>query len=527
MANNIAIETVKQSDSSSSQNSQTAAEYINTQLQLEADAKEALPYAFDTCTQPLGALRQTLYSCLTCNPPPSSPSDPYTAAGLCYSCSISCHGEHELVELFSKRNFVCDCGTTRLPSTSPCTLRIDPKTGKKGGGHSEPAAKDNKYNHNFRNRFCGCDSVYDPYEQNRTMYQCLGLGTVDNGGCGEDWYHTGCVVGLKPDWYDREKEEKKKMKEMKSESGDEKKDAEVVNVDQDEEEDDDDPVPPGFPEDGTFDTFICWKCVEAFPWIKRYAGTEGFLDPVFYDKPSIKGVDDGIKNGSSEPHTTNPDVTMEDEKSTSSNKRKADDDNESDSSSTKKLKTEHDSIQPMDIQQPACKYAQLPPIPQKQGQQQNTRMSIFLQSSFRDHLCHCPECFPKLVPHPELLEEEDTYEPPVSESGVSAIHSGASDIHTATGGSGTLSLLDRGEQALNNVDRVRAIEGVMVYNDLKAKVKAFLKPFAESGEAVGAEDIKTYFEKLRGDAENVKAANVAARVAGGGHGDKRKEQDGY
>ncbi len=78
----------------------------------------------------------------------------------------------------------------------------------------------------------------------------------------------------------------------------------------------------------------------------------------------------------------------------------------------------------------------------------------------------------------------------------------------------------------------------MVYNDLKEKVKAFLKPFADSGEPVGAEDIKTYFEKLRGDAEGVKAANVAATVAGvsgggagrgdgaGDDGDQRREQDG-
>lgn len=38
----------------------------------------------------------------------------------------------------------------------------------------------------------------------------------------------------------------------------------------------------------------------------------------------------------------------------------------------------------------------------------------------------------------------------------------------------------------------------MVYNHLKDKVKSFLQPFAESGQAVGAEDIKAYFEKLEG-----------------------------
>lgn len=67
----------------------------------------------------------------------------------------------------------------------------------------------------------------------------------------------------------------------------------------------------------------------------------------------------------------------------------------------------------------------------------------------------------------------------------------------------------------------------MVYNDLKEKVKSFLKPFAETGQPVGAEDIKQYFEKLRGDAEAVKAANAAAtRDRGGGEDDYRREQRG-
>jgi E3 ubiquitin-protein ligase UBR7 len=46
----------------------------------------------------------------------------------------------------------------------------------------------------------------------------------------------------------------------------------------------------------------------------------------------------------------------------------------------------------------------------------------------------------------------------------------------------------------------------MVYAHLKDKVKAFLQPFAESGQVVGAEDIKAYFEKLRGDADAIKDA---------------------
>ncbi len=45
------------------------------------------------------------------------------------------------------------------------------------------------------------------------------------------------------------------------------------------------------------------------------------------------------------------------------------------------------------------------------------------------------------------MEEEESYEPPISESGDEA---GGQSV-------GTGSLLDRGEAALSNVDRVRAI----------------------------------------------------------------------
>ena len=68
----------------------------------------------------------------------------------------------------------------------------------------------------------------------------------------------------------------------------------------------------------------------------------------------------------------------------------------------------------------------------------------------------------------------------------------------------------------------------MVYNHLKDKVKSFLQPFAESGQAVGAEDIKAYFEKLRGDEQGIKAAQTVA-AGGGGEaedGDQRREQSG-
>ena len=69
----------------------------------------------------------------------------------------------------------------------------------------------------------------------------------------------------------------------------------------------------------------------------------------------------------------------------------------------------------------------------------------------------------------------------------------------------------------------------MAYNHLKDKVKTFLQPFAESGQVVGAEDIKAYFEKLRGDDQAIKAAGGKIIAGGGDDGPdsgNRREQSG-
>ncbi|ERS97379.1 hypothetical protein HMPREF1624_06711 [Sporothrix schenckii ATCC 58251] len=119
---------------------------------------------------------------------------------------------------------------------------------------------------------------------------------------------------------------------------------------------------------------------------------------------------------------------------------------------------------------------------------------------------------------PYLLEQEETYEPPVSDDG----GSNAEGVGPGSGSHGSGSLYERGESALRNVDRVRAIEGVMAYNHLKDKLKPFFQQFAESGQAISAEDIKSYFAKLRGDEQAIQEAGEGARSD-----DNRREQSGY
>ena len=53
---------------------------------------------------------------------------------MCLACSYHCHEGHDLVELYTKRNFRCDCGNKKFPSRNICTL--EPK--------KRPENEDNK-----------------------------------------------------------------------------------------------------------------------------------------------------------------------------------------------------------------------------------------------------------------------------------------------------------------------------------------------------------------------------------------------
>jgi E3 ubiquitin-protein ligase UBR7 len=349
------------------------------------------------------------------------------------------------------------------------------------------------------------------------MYQCLGLGTHESGGCGEDWYHPGCLVGLGPKWFEGTTGKKPSGNEdgglpTISEDAEVPQNGAGTGAESKEDEDDDPPLPPGFPNEEDFEGFICYKCLDTYPWIKRYAGAPGFLPAA-----SLNNRDQNIQTGGANEPTG------------SSKKRKASDEEEDSSAEPKRLRSEdpeantivtaHGSEDATKASEEnpsttttACKYASLPPAP-------TGEFSLFFKENFRDNLCRCSSCYKNLNPHPQLLEEEEIYEPPLSDDGESQ-HGGS------THGSG--SLLERGESALRNVDRVRAIEGVMAYNHLKEQLKPFFQQFAESGQAISAEDIKEYFAKLRGDDHAIKAAGQSATPKKDGDDDDlRREQSGY
>ncbi|VCW99314.1 unnamed protein product [Gulo gulo] len=120
----------------------------------------------EKCSYSQGSVkRQALYACSTCTPEGEEP------AGICLACSYECHGSHKLFELYTKRNFRCDCGNSKFKNLE---CKLFPDKAKINPG--------NKYNDNFFGLYCICKRPYpDPDDEiPDEMIQCVVC---------EDWFH--------------------------------------------------------------------------------------------------------------------------------------------------------------------------------------------------------------------------------------------------------------------------------------------------------------------------------------------------
>ncbi|KAM9841947.1 putative E3 ubiquitin-protein ligase UBR7 [Aulostomus maculatus] len=128
----------------------------------------------ENCSYPRGYVkRQAVFACSTCTPNAAEP------AGVCLACANKCHDGHDIFELYTKRNFRCDCGNSKFGDFQ-CQLA--------------PVKDDdnvkNLYNHNFYGCYCTCDRPYPDADDrvNDEMIQCVIC---------EDWFHTrhlGCTM---------------------------------------------------------------------------------------------------------------------------------------------------------------------------------------------------------------------------------------------------------------------------------------------------------------------------------------------
>lgn len=112
---------------------------------------------------------QPMYSCYDCMEKAGVPF------AFCFGCSMNCHLDHRLEEVFDKRDLRCDCGAGFLATAAaPCQLMDKSMT----EGYCQE-----RYGHNFVGRYCWCDLPYNADEDE--MIQCLVC---------QDWYHIDCIA---------------------------------------------------------------------------------------------------------------------------------------------------------------------------------------------------------------------------------------------------------------------------------------------------------------------------------------------
>ena len=146
---------------------------IQGEVELEQEVNVILGSTSDQkCTYNEGYLyRQPIFSCITCYKNSDFNTDSYPG-GICLACSLKCHSNHEVEELYTKRDFRCDCGNkTKFGhlESSPFECQLEPNK------FSENVL--NEYNDNFNGLYCVCKKVYDGDSE---MIQCILC---------EDWFH--------------------------------------------------------------------------------------------------------------------------------------------------------------------------------------------------------------------------------------------------------------------------------------------------------------------------------------------------
>ncbi|KAH7059778.1 putative zinc finger in N-recognin-domain-containing protein [Linnemannia elongata] len=431
----------------------TVSEYIAEQERLEQEARELFPKKFDMCSNSAGYVRQTVYSCLTCNPNPSE------EAGFCYSCSISCHGDHNLVELFTKRAFRCDCGTKKFKNVK-CTLDTKP-----AGAVNEL----NQYNHNFLGRFCWCDVQYDPHKEENTMLQCVIC---------EDWFHDNCI-GITPhgDDFDdficrtctrdhpfikRYVHHPSFMIGLSEKGGGPKS---VVMVDSSKA--------PG----NTKVTLIKEgvKTESSNSLVDVVSTVEDKTAVTMTTATTSTSVTDSTmitKSSTTTVVTTTDSVAESQEEKLAQGKRslepatnRSSDETED---SNKRIKLDAETKSDSAI----CKLDQQPTDPYP-----DQEVNLFATEGWRDLLCQCTSCMTMYTEEGVasfILGEEAVYE--------------AEDDDEAES-----STLESGMKKLGEMDRVQMMDGMIAYNRMRDEVRAFLEPYSQQGKVVTESDIHAFF----------------------------------
>ncbi|CAE6443733.1 unnamed protein product [Rhizoctonia solani] len=477
----------------------TPQDLARAQASLVHEASLALPGEFTRCTYDLGYLKQSVYLCLSCQ----------DGRGVCASCSIGCHADHEQIELFPKRHFRCDCPTSGM--AHPCSLRPAPQpqtplSAPQTGPHKLPINTENTYSQNYfrGGRFCRCAQTYDAKRERETMVQCLVC---------EDWFHESCL-DLRERVPPRDLDESVNppaqnvpAPTVESVQGAQPGEAAQTtqpsdsappasSLAQNETTDADDAsstysstsLPPALIPGDTYETLVCGTCVRNIATLKRYAGTKGVrmvvpreeggfkvLGEDWEDEVDVVGETDEGKGAGTKRRASGTGVEEE-----QANKRpRAEEPNPASNDTTTTADPSTSTSTSTLTRSPNRCTA--PPI----NTSAQTILSdpaacgdVFLSVGWRERWCRCETCYPSLLKHPYLLEEEETYEPPQDPDA-------------------GLSLEELGMRALATLPHERALDSIRAYNSMRDDLMLYLRPFADSGREVREEDITAFFQRRR------------------------------
>ncbi|CAK9786946.1 hypothetical protein CC85DRAFT_286164 [Cutaneotrichosporon oleaginosum] len=407
---------------------------LEAQERLEAEAREVLPYSFDECTFSKGAIRQSVWSCMDCG-----------NKGVCYGCSIACHSEHRLVELWSKRSFTCDCPTSAMcsPSSSKRRCNIFPPDQQ-----PQPPNEGNagRYTHNFVGEFCRCGRDYDPETETEAMIHCIGC---------EDWFHESCL-NLAP----RKPERDTPLPE--------------------EEEESDSLLPSE-----SYDGLLCAACAD-HPFVAERKGRDGWMVVVPRgDEWVVEGRKEGEEgSGRARMVEKAEEPAWGGEAGPALGKKRA---SEDEGPAAKRVKVEapgqvlteavtaEPTVEPT-AEPTAIPTSTVPPPAQATAEPRRAAGDVFLADGVRDHLkATLSDAEAAALPFP--LVDEEIYEPPAD--------SPPETLEAVT------------ERVVSALPRVQAIEALYGYESMRDKLKVMLAAHVQSGQAVSRDDIETFFENLR------------------------------
>jgi len=391
----------------------TMLDVLQDEKDMEENANAVLGAASETeCSYASGYVpRQPLYACSTCSVP-ASPD--FQAAGVCLACSYHCHEGHILVELYTKRDFRCDCGTLRLPSK--CKL----------GGTKEQNTN-NKYNQNFKGLYCTCSRPYpdpeDPVDD--CMVQCVVC---------EDWYH-GRHLGV-----------------------------------------------DNLPNDRQYAEMVCQGCVALHPFLHNYKGlavtqmtkegeevTNKEGEGTVQQSGEATRPEDCLDVVSGEGVTTEPEPAPKGPPNTSGTGV----DSGMGRGDSVCIASAPCSTVPEDGAATTCS------LPQSTSS--GSPATLFLPSGWRAQLCRCNKCLQVYTKTGTsyLLQNSDT------------VHYYEAQAKETSG------QFEKGMEALSKMDRIKQVEAIHSYNNMKENLMGYLAKFAEGKKVVREEDIKEFFEGMK------------------------------